>query len=305
MHTAPSGRQIELNHGEQKVVVTEVGAGLRSFLAGTRPVIDGYPESQRCTGARGHSLIPWPNRIKAGKYSWDGIEHQLDLTEPAFNGAIHGLTRWASWQLLEHDGDRASFRHVLYACPGWPWVLECRIEYTLDETGLSVRTSTTNLSERPCPYGTGAHPYLSVGTPAIDTAQARVPGSMYLPVDAVGIPTGKDSVQGTHYDLRTEQVLGTRKIDVSYTDLERDPDDRARVRLSVPGGTAVALWVDERYPYLEVFTGDTLPPPGRRRTGLGVEPMTCAPNAFNSGDGVITLEPGQQHSACWGIEPYA
>ena len=305
MHTAPSGRQIELHQGEQRIVITEVGAGLRSYLAGTRPVIDGYPKSQRCTGARGHSLIPWPNRIKAGKYSWDGTEYQLDLTEPAFNGAIHGLTRWASWQLLEHDGTHASFGHVQYACPGWPWVLECRIDYNLDVTGLSVRTTATNLSESRCPYGTGAHPYLSVGTPSINTAQARVPGSLYLPVDDVGIPTGREPVQGTHYDLRTEELLGTRKIDVSYTDLDRDADGRARVRLSVPGGPTVALWADEGYPYLEIFTGDSLPQPGRRRTGLGVEPMTCAPNAFNSGEGLLPLEPGQSHTACWGIEPYA
>ena len=305
MHTAPSGRQTELHHGEQRIVITEVGAGLRSYLAGTRPVIDGYPKSQRCTGARGHSLIPWPNRIKAGKYSWDGTEYQLDLTEPAFNGAIHGLTRWASWQLLEHDGTHASFGHVQYACPGWPWVLECRIDYNLDVTGLSVRTTATNLSESRCPYGTGAHPYLSVGTPSINTAQARVPGSLYLPVDDVGIPTGREPVQGTHYDLRTEELLGTRKIDVTYTDLDRDADGRARVRLSVPGGPTVALWADEGYPYLEIFTGDSLPQPGRRRTGLGVEPMTCAPNAFNSGEGLLPLEPGQSHTACWGIEPYA
>lgn len=305
MNTPPSGRQIELHHGEQTVAIAEVGAGLRSYLAGTRPVIDGYPVTEACTGARGHSLIPWPNRIKAGKYEWDGTEYQLDLTEPAFGGAIHGLTRWAPWQLLEHDGTSASFGHVLYACPGWPWVLECRIDYSLDENGLTVRTTATNVGGSPCPYGTGAHPYLSVGTPTIDTAHAKVPGSLYLPVDAVGIPTGKEPVQGTHYDLRSEEPLGARKIDVGYTELDRDPDGRARVRLSIPGGPAVALWVDEGYPYLEVFTGDTLPQPERRRTGLGVEPMTCAPNAFNSGEGLLTLEPGQQHSACWGIEPYA
>ncbi len=305
MHRAPSGSQYELRHGEQVVAITEVGAGLRSYMAGERPVIDGYPATQRCTGARGHSLIPWPNRIKAGKYSWDGIERQLNLTEPAVDGAIHGLTRWASWQLLERDDNHASFRHILYACPGWPWVLECRIDYELDDAGLSVRTTATNIGEGACPYGLGAHPYLSIGTETIDSAQARVPGSVYLPVDDIGIPTGREPVEGTHYDLRTEQLLGARKIDVTYTDLDRDADGRARVRLSAPGGAAVALWADDGYPYLEIFTGDALPQPGRRRTGLGVEPMTCAPNAFNSGEGLITLEPGQRHSACWGIEPYA
>ena len=73
------------------------------------------------------------------------------------------------------------------------------------------------------------------------------------------------------------------------------------VRPDNSGG--VELWVDGSYPYLEIFTGDTLPQPNRRRTGLGVEPMTCAPDAFNSGEGLITLEAGQSHTGEWGITP--
>ncbi|MEO7123466.1 MAG: aldose 1-epimerase family protein, partial [Lacisediminihabitans sp.] len=305
MATVPSGIQHELRHGDQTVFITEVGAGLRSYTAGARSIIDGYTKTEMCTGARGHTLIPWPNRIKAGSYEWAGEVRQLDLTEPEVDGAIHGLTRWASWDVIERGENHASFGYTLYACPGWSWVLECRIDYALDNSGLSVRTTATNIGNEACPYGTGAHPYLTVGTETIDWAHAHVPGSVYLPVDDVGIPTGRESVEGTHYDLRTPQELGARKIDVTYADLRRDSDGRARVTLSLLDGPAVSLWTDKAYPYLEIFTGDALPQPDRRRTGLGVEPMTCVPNAFNSGEGLITLEPGESHSASWGIEPHA
>ncbi|MCZ2402180.1 aldose 1-epimerase family protein [Paenarthrobacter sp. Z7-10] len=301
----PSGAQYEISHGEQTVMLTEVGAALRSYTVGERTLLDGYEESEMCTGARGQSLIPWPNRIADGCYSWGGSDHQLDLTEPAKHGAIHGLTRWANWQLAESSQASASFTHVLHACQGWPWVLRCRLDYALDDGGLTVRTSVTNLSDSPCPYGTGAHPYLSVGSSVINTDRAQVPGSIYLPVDERGIPVGRKAVDGTRYDLRTAQQLADRQIDVAYTDLHRGPDGRARVRLeSGANASAVELWVDESYPYLEIFTGDTLPQPERRRTGMGVEPMTCAPNAFNSGDGLLTLLPGQHHSASWGIDPF-
>jgi aldose 1-epimerase len=305
MFRAPSGVQHELRHGDQRVAITEVGAGLRTYTVGSRPIIDGYDDTEMCTGARGHSLIPWPNRIKSGQYFWKGITQQLDVTEPKIGGAIHGLTRWSSWTLLGREDHQASFGYTLHACPGWPWVLECRIDYSLNDSGLTVRTSATNVGTEACPWGSGAHPYLTVDTPMIDQAFAKVPGSVYLPVDDDGIPTGRESVWGTHYDLRSETEIGARKIDVTYTDLHRDNDGRARVRLSLPGGPAVSLWVDEAYPYLEIFTGDALPQPGRRRTGLGVEPMTCAPNAFNSGDGLIVLQPRETHTACWGIEPSA
>ena len=66
-------------------------------------------------------------------------------------------------------------------------------------------------------------------------------------------------------------------------------------------GATVALWCDESYPYLMIFTGDALPDADRRRTGLAVEPMTCAPDAFRSGDGLVVLEPGTSASGAWGI----
>ncbi|MDQ6752825.1 MAG: aldose 1-epimerase family protein [Actinomycetota bacterium] len=302
----PSGVQYRISHGEQAVMLTEVGAALRVYTVGGLPVLDGYQSGEVCTGARGQSLIPWPNRIRGGRYRWNGSDQQLDLSEPAKHGAIHGLTRWANWELVEQRAERISFRHILHACQGWSGVLDCRLDYELGDRGLTVRTSATNVGSSACPYGTGAHPYLSVGLPAIDPAIVTVPGASYLPVDDAGIPIGHRPVEGTPYDLRTAQPLGDRQIDVAYTELDRGADGLARVRLAAPdGGPAVELWVDRSYPYVEIFTGDALPDPGRRRTGLGVEPMTCAPDAFNSGEGLLVLEPGQSHSASWGIQPFA
>ena len=65
-------------------------------------------------------------------------------------------------------------------------------------------------------------------------------------------------------------------------------------------GHRVELWVDESYPILEVYTGDTLAPE-RRRRGLGTEPMTCPPNAFQTGEGLSRLEPGQTLTTTWGV----
>ncbi|MFD1212157.1 aldose 1-epimerase family protein [Arthrobacter sp. GCM10027362] len=300
----PSGGQYEIRSGDQLAVLTEVGGALRDYRLGTRPLLDGYGQDEMCTGARGQPLIPWPNRIRGGRYDWEGRSLQLDLSEPEKGGAIHGLTRWANWQALDHAADSISFSYTLHACPGWPWVLDCRLDYRLDEGGLSLRTTAVNRSRTACPYGTGAHPYLSTGAPAIDADLAQVPGATYLPVDDAGIPLGREPVADSRYDLRRLQEFGGRQIDVAYTDLSRDTDGRARVRLVRPDRSAgVELWVDEGYPFLEIFTGDTLPQQDRRRTGLGVEPMTCAPDAFNSGYGLVRLEPGQTHTASWGINP--
>ena len=305
-HLFPSGRQYDINFDRQSATVTEVGAALRVYREDGRDLLDGYGPEDMCTGARGQSLLPWPNRIKGGGYEWEGRHLQLDLSEPDKGGAIHGLTRWRNWTVQQRTADSISFAYTLHACQGWPWVLDCRLDYQLDDGGLSARTTVTNRSEEPCPFGTGAHPYLSLGLPGqvIDAGLVQVPGGTYLPVDERGIPTGHTRVDGTEYDLRELQQLGGRHIDVAYTDLVRGGDSRARVKLLRPDQSGgVELWVDETYPYLEIFTGDTLPQPDRRRSGLGVEPMTCAPDAFNSGEGLINLEPGQSHTGQWGIRP--
>ncbi|MGN7200484.1 aldose 1-epimerase family protein [Arthrobacter sp. SAFR-044] len=305
----PSGRQYEIAVGGQRVLLTEVGGALRAYLQDGRNLLDGYGPEDMCTGARGQSLIPWPNRVKDGRYEWGGDRLQLDLSEPDKGGAIHGLTRWRNWSVpvVEQEINKISFTYTLHACQGWPWVLDARLDYLLSDHGLSVRTTVVNRSASACPFGTGAHPYLSTGAThagAIDGGLVQVPGRTFLPVDERGIPTGHERVDGTMYDLRELQQLGGRHIDVAYSDLIRDADGRARVRLLRPDNSGgVELWVDESYPYLEIFTGDTLPQRDRRRSGLGVEPMTCAPDAFNSGEGLIILEPGQSHTGQWGIKP--
>ena len=290
----PSGQQFTLRHGDQEVVVTEVGGGLRSYTVGGRAVLEGYGADETCPAARGQVLIPWPNRIDGGRYRFGGAEHVLPLTEPAAGNAIHGLTRWANWEPVHHDQVTLRLRYTLFAQPGWPFVLACELAYRLDDAGLRVRTSATNLGAQPCPYATGAHPYLTVGTPLINQARLRLPARTRYRTDARGIPTGQEPVE------EFDGLIGDQRLDTAFTDLVRDDDGLVQVRMSVPGA-AVTLWADRAYGWLQVFTGDALEP-ARRRTGLAVEPMTAAPNAFRTGDGLVTLQPGERHDAEWGLQ---
>ena len=93
-------------------------------------------------------------------------------------------------------------------------------------------------------------------------------------------------------------------LDTAYTTLERGADGLARASLDAPGGVnGATLWVDEAFPYLMVYTGDTLGDVQRRRRAVALEPMTCPPNALRTGTDVIDLEPGQEWAARWGIVP--
>jgi aldose 1-epimerase len=145
----------------------------------------------------------------------------------------------------------------------------------------------------------GHHPYLSTGA-SIDKARLTLPAQLRLTTDERQIPTGTEPVAGTAYDFRAQREIGTLALDACFGDLTRDADGRARVHLAGEE-SAVALWLGEAYRFVMVYTGDTLAAE-RRRRGLAVEPMSCAPNAFESGEGLIRLEPGHTHTAEWGIE---
>lgn len=304
MPVPPTGRQWQIARGAARVVVVEVGGALRSYTVGDRPVLDGYPVEEMCNGARGQSLLPWPNRLQDGRYEWRGEQQQTPLTEPEQGNAIHGCVRWANWVPAEVAEDHVVLTHLLHPQPGYPFTLALTLDYSLGADGLTVRTSATNVGAAAAPYGAGAHPYLTVGTEVIDECTLRLPGRSVMPTDDRGIPTAAQPVAGTRYDFTTARLIGGAVVDYAFSDLVREDDGLARVVLTGPGGEpTVTLWLDAGYRYLEIFTGDTLPLVDRRRRGLGVEPMTCAPNAFRTGLGLLTLEPGEQVTTSWGITP--
>ncbi len=293
---SPSGEQIELGFGDHRAVVVGVGAGLRTYSFGARPVLDGYGPGELSTSGRGQLLVPWPNRIEDGRYEFDGRSYQLPLDETERRNAIHGLTRWSHWPVADRAADRVVFEHVLHPCPGYPFSLALRVEYSLSDEGLTVRTEATNIGSGTAPYGAGSHPYLAVDSEVVDDVELRVPAATVLCADERGIPVGGGPVAHEGLDFREPRAIGSIELDHCFTDLVREDDGRARV-----GVGPTTLWADESYPYLMIFTGDGLPDVERR--SIAVEPMTCAPNAFRSGDGLIRLEPGEGHVARWGISP--
>ena len=295
----PSGQQLTLAHGDYRAVVTEVGAGLRICSYGGNDLLDGFAADEMCRSGRGQVLIPWPNRIDGGSYEWNGRRLQLPLTEVENGNAIHGLVRWAQWRVQGHTTDQVALTHRVFPQPGYPFELDLTIEYELAERGLTIRTTATNMGAEACPFGAGAHPYLTLGPVPVDGLRLRLPACAVLESDERGIPTGETAVEGSGKDFRAERTIGATVLDHCFTDLIRDDDGFAHATLSGDAGT-LDLWVDAGYTHLMAFTGDPLPDVTRR--AVAVEPMTCPPNAFASGSGLIRLEPGESMSLAWGLQ---
>ena len=296
----PSGQQFELTHGDQRAVVVEVGGGLRQYSVAGRQLLDGYGADEMCSSGRGQVLIPWPNRIEGGRYEFDGESYALALDEPERGNAIHGLVRWSAWRAAQQDGDGVVMEYTLHPQPGYPFSLALSIDYTLSGGGLGVRTTATNVGPAACPYGAGAHPYLTLGTSTVNSLLVSAPARTVIRSDDRGLPLDEEQVEGTEYDFRQSRLLGETKLDHAFTDMDRDDDGLARVELVDPAGDArLTLWADKAYSYLQLFTGDPLPDVTRR--SIAVEPMTCPANAFRTGKSLIRLEPGESFTSAWGL----
>lgn len=295
----PTGRQLRISHGPWVAVAVEVGGGLRTLSRHGVPVVAGYGEDEPCRTARGQQLIPWPNRIRDGRYTFAGVTEQLSITEVPRHNASHGLVRWALWEVVEHAAERVTLRYRLHPQPGWPHHLDLHTTYALGDDGLAVTASARNTGAAPAPFGYGAHPYLSIGSTPLEQVRLTVPAGRWMRVDDRLLPAGTEPVEGTRYDFRAGAAVGSEPLDTAFTQIGRDVDGRWRASVSSEPLGIVTLWADPAFPWLQVFTGAARAHDGE--SGIAVEPMTCPADAFNSGESLIILRPGDEWTGTWGI----
>lgn len=303
-----SGTQFELSFGDYTATVASVGATLRTLAHAGRDLIVPFDANEVRPGFRGAILAPWPNRIVDGRYTQDGVTHQLSLTEPDRGHALHGLAGWLDFIALEEPSAESPSRVVLASTiepqTGYPYRLQLRVEYTLDADGLRTTMMARNVGPDSAPYGTGPHPYLIAGEGTVDDWTLTLPAERVLTVtDERLIPIGLADVatEGDGaLDFRTPRVVGGTMIDHAFTGLSRDEDGIAEVRLTARSGTGVAMRWSTGCRWVQLYTADQ-PDAAFNRGSLAVEPMTCPPDAFNSGTDLIMLKPGQLASVGWTI----
>ncbi len=295
----PSGEQIAIAHGDQRAVVTEVGATLRTYVQHGVPVVEGYAGDEVPWGAHGQILFPWPNRLGAEPWTFSDrvAEPGADITEQS--AAIHGLVRWRPFRVESVNQNRCVLALLLHPSPAYPFASEIEVAFHLGSMGLTVTTTVTNRDEVPIPFGLGFHPYLAVTTPTIEGATLQVPARAYVAVDDRQLPTGEIlPVIGSPLDFTAAKSVNGHELDVTFTELTRDDFGMATVTVTDRDGGSVELGMDRNFPYVQLYTGDLLGH-GRRRTSVAVEPMTCPPDALRSGKDLVVLQPGQHWAASW------
>jgi aldose 1-epimerase len=289
MTILPTGTQFDIRHDDFTAVVTEVGATLRSVTHQGRELLWTFAADEQPRGFAGATLAPWPNRIRDGAYTFDGVAHTLPLNEPGFHNAIHGLVFDTPWSLRARTDDSLTLSSVVYPQIGWPGTLQLELSYALHSRGLDVSFRATNAGAVAVPFGYGAHPVFAF--PDVGRAVLSLPFGRRLHVDDRLLPTRVDDVEGA-MDFREPREIGDVSFDTAFTAASgawevhvEGPDHR------------VSVWADESFGWVQLYTRP-------ERGGLAIEPMTCGPDAFNAEpaqSGVLRLEPGDHATGTWGI----
>lgn len=295
-----SGRQLHITGHGYEAEIASVGASLRALTFSGRDLVVPFDADEVRPGYRGATLAPWPNRIVDGRYRFGGVEHQLSLTEPARAQALHGLLSWVEFGDRLVLDDRVAIAAVIEPQSGYPFRIEVEVEYRLEADGLRQTVTARNIGADAAPWGTGPHPYLVAGAGRVDDWTLTLPASEVLTVtpDRLSPVAVEPVTEHPEWDFRDARPIGDVFIDHAFTALTRT-DGIAEVRLVTADGAGVGLAWDEGCPWVQVHTADTPAVPATHRIGLAVEPMTCPPDAFNSGVDLVALAPGSTHAASW------
>jgi len=283
-----------------RAVITEVAAAIRHLSVDEVEITAGYDDDTPPPFGSGIVLVPWPNRVRDGRWTYAGQTLQLDITEPVRGNALHGLLRHTPYQLVERTECAVTLRAGVFPQSGYPFTLDTTVRYTAVSDGLRVMHTVCNVGTACAPVAVGAHPFLTIGDVPTDSLILTVSADRHIDVDDRLNPVGVTPVHGTAWDLREGRLVGTLDLDDAWSGLTMAGGGSTHW-LSAPDGRAVSLWADEQFGYIQVFITREFPRAGELTTAVAIEPMTAPADAFNSGEGLRWIEPGECWSMSWAI----
>ncbi|WP_159502342.1 aldose 1-epimerase family protein [Microbacterium sp. 18062] len=301
MTADPTGHRFVLRSANASAEIAQVGAALRALRIGDVDLVPRYPDDIATPAASGVVLVPWPNRIRDGRWTQHGETYQLAISEPKFGNASHGLLRFAPYREIAAQPDAVTLGAEVFPQTGYPFHLDTRVTYALTDDGLDVVHTITNVGADAAPVALGIHPYLSLSDVATADLRLQVDAAAWFRLDERKLPVAEEPVDPAH-DLREPRGVGDLDLDAAYTLVRRGADGRIRGLLHAPDGRRVELWAGADFEYLQVFTTDRYP---GHDLAVAIEPMTAPADAFNSGRDLRWLDPGETWELEWGVALHA
>jgi len=289
---------ITLIAGEYQAEIRLDGAGLNSLTFKGRNLIEPFVPLQP-EKFRGDLLAPWPNRIRDGKYTYQGVAYQLPLTEPARQNALHGFVNLPLWTLFSKSTTSAELTYELPESEFYPGTLKLQTIYEISEEGLLIEIIVENIGQKAAPFGVSIHPYLIADPESkVDYWSLKMPSNKYFRVDDERLLPIEIETTPANLDFRNSRQIGNTFIDHAF--LVDESLKETDIEILAPSGSGVGMSYSKNLNWIQIHTADRDGGADSRRS-LAVEPMTCPPDAFNSGIDLVHLLPTQIEKSMWKI----
>lgn len=277
-------QKILLQQGDYSCeILANYGAALQSYQYKGLECIAGYEHEDELEAQayKGVVLAPFPNRVEKANYTFENTAYVLPINRAKEGLALHGFLYNKVFQVENQTENCVQLNyHYMGDVVGFPFPFQLNIFYFLTKEGaLHIKTAVLNTGKLPLPFGTGWHPYFQLGE-TIDALQLDFPACQQMELLPNLIPTGK-----LLPFLEKSTLLHLKEChwdDCFYFEKEQEAKfvlKSAQLDLHIEN--------ESGYPYFQIFTP-------KDRKSIAIEPMSCAPNAFNNKLGIAEIAPVSQ-----------
>lgn len=239
----------------------------------------------------GSIIAPWPNRVRDGRYTFRGQEFQLEINEPSTGNALHGFSAEATWDCKSLVKDSVALETVVGGTTGYPWKISLEAVYELGSKGLSLTLIALNLSHDSAPFGFAFHPYFGIpGASPTSQFLRTSANNVVMPDNDRLLPFVEKRVDRTPFDFREGRTADLPFLDHAFSEFDWDKNGYTSADIYEVSGPRVKIIWDSTIPWLQVHR----PLNPELQPALVVEPMTCPPDALNSGRDLIQLDSGEE-----------
>jgi aldose 1-epimerase len=290
---------ITIKSGDYSAQIRTHGAGLNSLRFKGRDLVEAFQASDT-RFFRGDLLAPWPNRIRDGKYEVMGKTYSAPINEEERATALHGLVNQLTWLVTQQSADSVQLEVDLSSSDAYPTSLHLIALYRVSSEGLELSITARNSGAVRAPYGVSIHPYVvAMPESTVDEWTLTLNCNEVLEVDSKRLlPLSIKNCEELNFDFRNGSVIGNRFIDHAF---KVDPGKPRTISVMYGKKTGVLMTFDETSRWIQIHTADRDGGVSARKC-LAVEPMTCPPDAFRSGEDVIWLEPDGETKSWWKIQ---
>lgn len=287
--------------GEYLEVLSGFGAGINDLVVKNGKgdlvsIIDGYRSEEEVmrthhSAFKGSKLSPFPNRLTAGQYSFEGEDYQMIVNEIDRNNNLHALLHCRPFEVVDtvdgSDNCQLVLRYqYLGTDQGYPFAYAMTVTISFGKEGTRFDTSIENIGQGGMPIGDGWHPYFQFdnGVEQLTLEMGAAKRIFSLAGNAVSDTHGFESGQELA-DMALDDCFQVTDINVPFVVSMTDPSNEMKVQ----------LFQEKEYGYCQIYSPDS-------RKTLAVEPVTCPPNAFNTGESLVVLKPNEKWELGFGIK---